>query len=158
MIENSAGAAGTSLHTLLPHGPGMILLDAVRSRGSDYVECEAVVGAGKEPVDDEGNVPAWVGLEYMAQTAAVLAGLKARESGKDVERGLLLGSRFIQYETFAFPAGERIVIRADLDFDGERVKVFDCRIADSESGELLQQGKLNVCLYSESPDDPAGTA
>jgi len=151
MIDDMSPEAQSPLHTLLPHGPGMIMLESVRSQGSDFVECEAVVGAGKEPVDDEGNVPAWVGLEYMAQTAAVLAGLKARRSGKGVERGLLLGSRFIQYEAFAFAAGERIVIRADLDFDGDRVKVFDCRINDSRSGEVLQQGKLNVCLYDEAP-------
>ena len=42
---------------------------------------------------EDGQVPAWVGIEYMAQAIAAWAGCRARAAGKPPQLGFLLGSR-----------------------------------------------------------------
>ncbi len=44
-----------------------------------------------------------------------------------------------------------MIIRAELDFDGEAVKVFECRVLDAASGALLQRGALNIYVLDQAP-------
>lgn len=134
---------------LLPHGSGMIFLQGLVSYSDTFVECETIAGAGKEPRDAAGNIPPVVGLEYMAQAAAVLAGIRASRHGALVQQGLLLGSRNISCAASSFIAGERLRVRAELEFDGGEVHVFDCCIRNSQGAPLLW-GRLNIYLRGNS--------
>ena len=66
---------------LVPHRPPMLLLDRVLSYDGECVVCETVLEP-ESPFVDEGEVPAIVGIEYMAQTIAAGAGLSRARKGR----------------------------------------------------------------------------
>ena len=58
----------------------MILIDRVLRFGDEDVETLATVRPGLFSQDD-GSLPAWVGVELMAQSIAAYAGCQARQAG-----------------------------------------------------------------------------
>ena len=66
---------------LVPHAGRMLLLERLLDSGADYVTCEVLVRADGM-FDRDGRVPAWLGVEYMAQTIAAYSGLQAQASGQ----------------------------------------------------------------------------
>ena len=73
------------IRALLPHSGRSVLLDRVVAREPDALTAEVTVRQDSLYLED-GTVGAWVGLEYMAQAAAALAGLDSREEGGAVRR------------------------------------------------------------------------
>ena len=63
---------------LLPHAGDMILLDAVERFDEDSVETHLQVRADGLLSAADGSLPAWVGVEIMAQSVAAFAGCHAR--------------------------------------------------------------------------------
>jgi predicted hotdog family 3-hydroxylacyl-ACP dehydratase len=90
-----------------------------------------------------GLMPAWVGIELMAQAIAVWAGDRSRRAGRPVRVGYLLGSR--RYQTFCagFAAGSTLRVHADCDFVADSgVGIFSCRI--EHDNQLLAQAQVSV--------------
>ncbi|MEJ2441900.1 MAG: hypothetical protein P8Y42_00385 [Exilibacterium sp.] len=118
-----------TLSDLLPHREPMILLDAVHDWGESYLE--AVV-EHKQPgifTNAAGEVPAWVGVEYMAQAIGAWAGIRARSNDQPIRIGFLLGTRKYTSYTEAFNFGEKVVVRVEkLMMDNENLALFDCKI------------------------------
>ena len=52
---------------LLPHAGEMILLDAVLEHGSEHAVCSRRVPTAGLFHDADGSLPAWMGVELMAQ-------------------------------------------------------------------------------------------
>ena len=138
-----------AVRELLPHGPSMILIDRIMDCSDEFVECAVVVGEKDVGMSRNGSAPNWVGLEYMAQTAAVLAGLLARGKGDTVRTGFVVGSRRIECLCQGFAKGLHLRVRARLASDGEAFKSFDCEIRDLNNETLLQRGQINVYLQAE---------
>ncbi|MDE2317684.1 MAG: hypothetical protein KGK06_14855, partial [Xanthomonadaceae bacterium] len=61
---------------LLPHAGAMILLDAVLEHGPEHALCRRRVPAGGLLHDADGALPAWMGVELMAQAIAAWAGCR----------------------------------------------------------------------------------
>jgi predicted hotdog family 3-hydroxylacyl-ACP dehydratase len=80
---------------LLPHGPEMTLIDGLVESVPDYSVATVRIRADSE-FFEAGGVPAWVGIEYMAQTIAARIGYDAYRNGAPPPIGFLLGTR--QYE------------------------------------------------------------
>ena len=59
-----------TIAAVLPHVGRMLLLDELRDHGPEHVTCGVTIHAGSMFCDGVHGVPAWVGLEYMAQAAA----------------------------------------------------------------------------------------
>src|SRR5690625_7508072 len=55
-----------------------------------------------------GGVPSWVGLEYLAQTAAVWLGLDCQRHNRPVEPAFLVSSRAFDAEQPVFALGETL--------------------------------------------------
>lgn len=89
----------------------MSLLDAVVAAGEGEIRCSLTV-ASDGLFDREGEVPAWLGLEYMAQAVAALAGWEARQRGQPPAVGFLLGSRQFTTSAGTFPCGARLDVSA----------------------------------------------
>ena len=93
------------LESLLPHRGPMLLLDRVIDAENATVVCETVVREDSSFCEPGTGVPAWVAIEYLAQTAAVLGGIQAWREQRKAPQGMLLGSRQLQSEWAAFPVG-----------------------------------------------------
>ncbi len=104
------------------------------------------------------RVPAWVGLEYMAQTVAVWSGYHCLHRGEPIRAGLLLGTRRFEAKVGHFTPGQRLEVWARRVFRAANdMCVFDCAI---ESDRPLASARLNVLLpqdlrayLEERPDD-----
>ncbi len=114
---------------LLPHRGEMILLDYVESWGDDYLEAAVLHHGDNMFSDPDGNVPAWVGIEYMAQTICALAGIRERQKGNPVQIGLLLGTRKYESRVAFFQRDEKLTIKVEEIFrDENNLAAFDCTI------------------------------
>ncbi|MGS2723228.1 ApeP family dehydratase [Porticoccus sp. GXU_MW_L64] len=114
---------------LIPHSGDMILLDRVlESRDTGVTVALTVRQDGL--FDTDGRVPAWLGIEYMAQTIAAFAGIKARKAGEPVKLGFLVGTRRYQSPRDHFRCGEQLTVSVDEVLEGENgLSVFACEIS-----------------------------
>jgi len=132
------------LEKLLPHRAPMILIDGVESfdAAEKQVAAKVTIGPGQLFFDGEG-VPAWVAIEYMAQTAAALVGLNDRAMGSEPRMGFLLGTRRLDLLLDRFAAGETYRITAKCAFEDAEAAAFECAIADS-TGAVVAKASLNA--------------
>lgn len=131
------------IEQLLPHRPPMLLIDEVVAFDGESVEC-AVEIRESSTFFEPGGVPAWVALEYCAQTVAAYAGLKAHRTGGQPRIGLLVAARELTLQTAVFRAGERLRIRAHREFGEERVGRFACEVWCD--GRAVAKASLSVYL------------
>lgn len=112
---------------LLPHAPPMVLLD--RAMSYDETSLTAEVDIRPDSVlGTADGVPAWVGIEYMAQAVAAHAGFKARLDGKQPAVGYLLGTRSYKSSLASFPPGATLRIHIQALFAEMGLGAFACRI------------------------------
>lgn len=135
----------------LPHAGPMRLLRRVLAHAEDETLCEAAVEDAALFAQDDGSVPAWLALEWMAQCIAAHGGLLARARAEPPRPGLLVGSRRVLLGADAFPAGARLRVRARHAAGDARLLAFDCNVADGEDGAALAEARINVYI----PDDLA---
>lgn len=126
----------------VPHRSSMLLVDRLLADGADHVRVEAHVKHDGLFVTEEG-LPAWVGVELMAQTVAAWAGRRRREAGGAVKLGFLLGTRRYDCSVSHFPHGATLIIDAQQELMGENgLAVFACTI--SHDGRELARANLNA--------------
>jgi predicted hotdog family 3-hydroxylacyl-ACP dehydratase len=114
---------------LLPHAGDMILLDEVLRYGEEDVQTRLSVRPGGLFNQADGSLPAWVGIELMAQSIAAYAGCHARQAGQPVALGFLLGTRNFQCNVERFPAGVELRISALRSLqDDNGMGVFECHL------------------------------
>jgi predicted hotdog family 3-hydroxylacyl-ACP dehydratase len=127
---------------LLPHREPMILIDeACGMEGQDF-KARVRISPRSQFFDGHG-VPAWVGIEYMAQTVAAYAGAEGLAQGGQIHVGMLLGTRDYVAEVPVFENGQdlEVLVRKDL-FQVNGVSSLHCRIL--EAGRLLAQAQVTV--------------
>lgn len=139
-----------SVDELVPHRGDMSWLDAVVSANHNEVVAEATVRADSFFVRD-GNLPIWVGVEFMAQAVAAWAGHRGRQQGRTARIGFLLGTRRLEVHRQAFRVGDCLRIEARCELMGDNgLGMFACRIL--VGGELAAEANLSVF---EPPDEVA---
>lgn len=127
--------------SLLPHSRGMVLIAEPAASGDEWAEASVRVAEDSLFFEPGCGVPAWVGLEYMAQTIALYAGITARQTDRDINIGLLLGSRRYEAKTEYFQLGSLLRIHVDEVWQDSQMAVFDCYI---ETRDRLAEAQLNV--------------
>ena len=116
----------------VPHTGPMRWLDRIAEYGDGWLEAEATIRPSG-PLGDGTGVGAWTGIEYMAQTVAAYAGLRARMRNEPVKIGLLVGTRRYRGRWSLFPVGSRLRVRVTHDYSADNgLSVFDCRIICDE--------------------------
>jgi predicted hotdog family 3-hydroxylacyl-ACP dehydratase len=126
---------------IVPHAAPMILLD--EALDYDETNLRAAVTIRETSIFfDGGFVPAYVGIEYMAQACGAHVGVLARDSGVPVRVGFLLGTRQYKIHVPQFRLGERLIVSVALIYRDDEMGSFDCRIdiGDRCAGEA----RLNV--------------
>lgn len=129
-----------SVEELVPHAGNMVLLERVIEFEPEKMVAEVIVRADGL-FGDENAVPAWLGIEYMAQTVAALGGMKRRLAGKAINLGFLLGSRRYESNVDRFAVGTVLTVSVRHLIQDQGLGVFDCRI---EADGIAVSAKLNV--------------
>ncbi|WP_081813242.1 hotdog family protein [Methylobacter tundripaludum] len=112
---------------LIPHTGDMVLLERIIDYDEQGLTAELVV-RGDGLFGDDQTVPAWAGIEYMAQAIAAYVGVKARQANEPIRMGFLLGTRRYNSNVAAFKVGATLTIRVNKIMQDDGLGVFDCRI------------------------------
>ncbi|WP_370980100.1 hypothetical protein [Agaribacterium sp. ZY112] len=122
------------IETLIPHEGGMVLIDKVLTYSSESIEVLITKQASSIVALESGEVPAWVGIEYMAQAVSAFAGLRALEKSTVIKKGYLLGSNRYRAYCDTFPAADPLVVKANQSLlDESGVSIFDCQLLFGET-------------------------
>lgn len=139
------------LTELLPHRPPMVLLDRLVHLEPERLEAEVTLTPASM-FCEEGRVGAWVGLEYMAQAVAALAGARARLEGRPPRVGLLLGSREYRCDVPHFQVGQVLRVSAShVFFDPHGVSAMACAIEEASSRRPLARASLTGFEVDDFP-------
>lgn len=129
---------------LLPHDGNMVLLDKVIEFDQDSMVTEVIVrddGLFNNSVGAVKTVPAWLGIEYMAQTVAALDGMLCKIAGRPINLGFLLGTRRYLCNMGALTVDTVLRVKVKRLIEDQGLAVFDCEI----TGDGIQMSaKLNV--------------
>lgn len=121
-----------AIEDVVPHRQDMCLLDRIVRWDEEGIVAELVVPEAGLFVE-EGGIPAWVGIEYMAQAIAAWAGCRARTAGNPPQLGFLLGSRRYSSARSSFPSGTCLQVQARCELLGDNgLGMFACRILAGE--------------------------
>jgi predicted hotdog family 3-hydroxylacyl-ACP dehydratase len=138
-----AAAPYPPIEQLLPHRSPMILLDRMVDATEMGSTCEVTIRPEILFLESAG-VPAFVGLEYMAQAVAAYGGYKAYLAGEPVTVGFVLGTPLFKTSCQFFAVGQTLQIQVTHIWGDHELMQFHCVIQDACTGELLQQAELNV--------------
>jgi len=118
---------------MIPHREPMLLINKLESVDQKRSQASVIIDS-ETPFYQQGKgVPSWIGLEYMGQTAALIAGHQVKEGLSEPHLGFLMGSR--KYET---------VVEYFEALVGESLATFNCTISNSKTGVILANALLSV--------------
>lgn len=128
-----------SLDELLPMARPMQLIDGIVEADAERKTLTAFFTVREEW---SGN---YCAIEYMAQTAAALAGVvdRAENRSNPSRPGFLLGTRKLELSLTEFAAGERYTVEAATEFEDDASAAFSCTIRDSR-GTAVATAMLNA--------------
>ena len=135
-------APSWQISELIPHRPPMILIDDIVSVSDVGLTARVYIGEEKPFYEPRLGVPAWIGIEYMAQSISAFAGFQRKSQGQPIQLGFLLGTRKYQAHTSAFRLGSTLWVSIEEEFRADEMGTFDCMI--KSSGHCLAEARLNV--------------
>lgn len=114
---------------LVPHAGDMILIDEVLAFDEDSIRTRLRIRPDSLFSAPDGSLPAWAGVELMAQSIAAFAGCHARSRGEPVRLGFLLGTRKFECNVASFPPGCDMTVTAERSLqDDNGMGVFECHL------------------------------
>ena len=117
-----------NISDLLPHDGNMVLLDRVLEYDQESLVAEVVV-RDDGLFGDGQTIPAWIGIEYMAQTVAAHGGMMCHLAGKPINLGFLLGTRRYTSNISDFIVGTRLTVKVHRLIEDQGLGVFVCQIS-----------------------------
>lgn len=131
---------------LLPHRGRAVLLERVLAHDASTTVCAVDTSKSALFHDGEGGVPAYFGLEYMAQTVAAHGGLLDRDAGRPARPGFFLGTRRLVLSVPRFEPGQHLEVTATHLRGSSGLLAFDCAIRPAAGAEPMVSGILTVYL------------
>ncbi|MDD9156515.1 hotdog family protein [Aliivibrio sp. S4TY2] len=133
---------------LLPHDMPLALVDELIDVQELSIHCRATISDKNIFFNHETKtLPAWVGIEFMAQSVAGWSGYHAWKNGNKSPIGFLLGSRKYQAECSEFQQGDTLDIFAEQVLENNGMAVFSCYI--ESNGQQVASSQLNVFVPTE---------
>lgn len=144
---------------VITHRDGMLLLDQITAADEERCVAEYAPRSDAWYADAEGNMPAWIGIELMAQAVAVQVGVQKHRLNLPPKLGMLLGARSYKVSTPHFRAVEPLSVRAQLVFrDESGLAAYDCEIRQtSDPQQILATATLKVFEPDDFPEFLRGT-
>jgi predicted hotdog family 3-hydroxylacyl-ACP dehydratase len=145
---------------LVPHSGEIVLLERVLEHDGESTVTRVVVGSRALLRREDGSVPSWLALEYMAQCAAAHEGILARAEGRPPVPGFLVRAVEFRFYRSRFECDELLRVRARRIHGRLGLGVLShlCTIHAEGGGKdeaLLAEGRLTVSLpgpYSTATD------
>lgn len=136
----------------IPHRAPMILVDKIIAYQRDTLVTEVTITAQSPYFDDKHRaVPNYVGIEYMAQSIAALAGVEAKLRNDKIRVGFLLGSRKLALHAKQYEFGRTYRTHVKRLYQEESgLAVFDCQIylmpeaGSDQDNTLVAEANVNV--------------
>ncbi|ACC69890.1 hotdog family protein [Paraburkholderia phymatum] len=117
------------IETILPHRGTMLLLDGVSACGDETLTAYTAVRGDAWYADESGAMPAWIGIELMAQGVAAHIALLAMRAGGRARPGVLLGTRSYKAHASAFARGAHLTVNVQEVLRGdEGHSAYECAI------------------------------
>ncbi|MCF6202125.1 MAG: 3-hydroxylacyl-ACP dehydratase [Methylococcaceae bacterium] len=133
------------IEMIMPHAGIMVLLDKVLSYDQQSMVVKTTV-RNDGLFGNEQTIPAWLGIEYMAQTVAAHGGMMCYLAGKPINVGFLVGTRRYNCNIATFKVGTILTISVERVMGDQGLCVFFCQVV----GEGIDiSAKLNVYLPGE---------
>lgn len=139
----------TDIKEFLYHRAPMIFLDEIIESGKNFLVAGVHIRPGIPFFEESRGVPAWVGLEYMAQAVAAFAGIRARNDNRPIALGMLIGCRQYSSKIPSFAPGTRIEVRIqELASVDNGLSSFDCTLTASD---CIAEGRIAVYGGARKP-------
>ena len=136
------------INKLLPHDNPMILVDRALEIGETSIHSQVDIDTHLMFFDQKTQtIPAYVGIEFMAQSVAAWSGFQALTKGEQPPIGFLLGSRRYKAECDYFKQGQTLDIYAHQLMEDNGMAVFKAHI--EYQGQTVAQCQLNVYVPSQ---------
>lgn len=134
------------IKNLIPHREPMLLINKIghvdEKTSSAYVYIDEDVSFYEK---EKNGVAAWVGLEYMGQTAALMGGYRLREGLVEPHLGILLGTRKYTTETDCFIKGKTLYVSCkEQDMLDDNFAKFNCTISYDGEEAILATATLSI--------------
>lgn len=136
-----------TLEELVPHAAPMILIDEVSPGAADQLSATVRITEQSLFFELNRGVPAYVGIEYIAQTVAATVGYRARSKGDDVGIGYLLGARNYAASVHYFPLGTTLFVQVSAEFESDDLAAYRGKIHTADGRQLVE---TSITLYSGS--------
>jgi len=129
----------------------MLLVDHVIEGGEGWLAVAVDPRHSTGFAEEGGQVPAWVGLEYMAQAVNAYAGWVGKKSGAAAKLGFLLGTRRYHSTVAAFAPDTllEVVVHQRM-LDENNLALFHCEI--KRGGDVLASAEVKA-IQPENPAD-----
>jgi predicted hotdog family 3-hydroxylacyl-ACP dehydratase len=117
------------------------IIDVDRNSSSSliYVDSEAPF------FEKNKGIPSYIGLEYMGQTAALIAGYQLKHGLVEPHLGFLLGTRAFNSELEYFAENKVLVVECkEKALVGDSLATFDCCISYQNDESILATANLSV--------------
>lgn len=129
------------IEQLVPHGGNMVLVDRLLEADKDSATALVKVRNGGIFCGNQATVPAWAGIEYMAQTIAAWAGYQAVSRNEPVKIGFLVGTRRYTSNVSHFNCDDPLTVQIKRNFgEDSGMGSFDCTI----SGTTVSGGQVEI--------------
>lgn len=133
------------LYSLIPHREPMLLIDRVIDLGDNFSKAEIFIDSNSSFFEPGKGVPAWIGIEYMGQTAALIAGYQLEQGKVTPHLGLLLGTRKYQTNIDWFAEGDLLHVHCtEVAVVGDQLANFLCEIYRQSDQMLCATAKLSA--------------
>ncbi len=132
-----------SLYDYLPHREPMLLLSRIVAVCDSESHAQVCITPQSSFFEAGRGVPSCIGIEYMGQTAALIAGHQQLQGRVGAHLGFLLGTRKLRCETEWFKGDCVLDVRAkEVAVVGDSLATFHCTISCGE--QFLAQANLSV--------------
>lgn len=138
------------VETLVPHASPMLLIDRVLAADAESLAAEVRITPQSLFFTPANGVPAYVGIEYIAQSVAAYSGWRAQSAapGTAPKIGYLLGTRKMTMTCDGFANGDVLVIHVQNIFEDGEMGVFDGEVR--KGNEILVTARINVYQPQET--------
>ncbi|WP_121307328.1 hotdog family protein [Paraburkholderia sp. BL17N1] len=122
------------IEAIIPHRGTMLLIDSVDTFSEETLTARATVRADAWYADADGAMPAWIGIELMAQAIAAHVALLAMRVGGRARPGVLLGSRSYKALQPSFEGGAQLSVHVvELLRSEEGHGAYECMIRHGDA-------------------------
>ncbi len=142
-----------SVEDLLPHTGRIILITDVVEWGDDWLIATVDHSQPSLFKREDGTIPAWVGIEYMAQTIGALIGIRDKQNNQPVRIGFLMGTNKYKSSTPYFAKDSILTVHVKEIYSNKvDLASFDCKI---EYGDGVASAQIKA-IRPENPEEILG--